>query len=110
MDRLLVQAEHRLYLPAVRTAGTHQEGAEVTGALLPIGWRVRSLRDPKIVGLIQGYGVLHQPMKRLVLNNNEDIYPTLVYLVWPDDMLGSSAKLNLYVHVLNSDQVEDMPL
>lgn len=70
--------------------------------ILPIGTRVRSLRDPKIVGTVQGYGTLFPPQTILVV----DTRPVVVYLVWHKGCVGSSA-LQPAVHVLDIHMTEE---
>lgn len=70
--------------------------------ILPIGTRVQSVFDPKIVGTVRGYGTLTVPRTEAI---DYDAEPTFVYLVWPDGMLGSSS-LGLFVRVLGADKVE----
>jgi len=73
--------------------------------ILPIGTRVRSLRDTKIEGYVQGYGVL-QPTPSDGMAQNFDGRPQVVYLVWDHRSPGSNPLVNPTVHVLDVHMVE----
>ena len=73
--------------------------------ILPLGTKVRSLREPLITGTVQGYGTLSIP-ETSYLRISEHPNPIFIYLVWPENMLGSSSLPGMYVHVLDSGQVE----
>lgn len=58
--------------------------------ILPVGSYVMSTRDPKLRGMIVGYGTLECAGPDHLVELDE-LTPTFVYLVWPDGMQGSSS-------------------
>lgn len=70
------------------------------------GTIVRSLRDEKIVGRVQGYGTLF--VDRNIDGREIPIIqnPTVVALVWDWRSPGSNSLINPTVHVLDVNQME----
>jgi hypothetical protein len=75
--------------------------------VIKIGTRVRSLRDARIVGTVQGYGTL-LPCPRDGMAQNFEGRPVVVYLVWDDRSPGSNSLVNPTLHVLDVDHVEEV--